>query len=296
MTDSAKTVGFLGLGRMGAPMASRLVGHVDRLIVHDISPAAVDALVMKGAERAGSAAALGEKCDIVLLSLPTPPIVRDAVADVVSGGNPRVICDLSTSGPKLAQELNEMLGPLGVASFDAPVSGGIRGAELGSLAIMVGGPEALYPDVHPILDRIGTPFFMGETAGAGQVAKLANNLLSLAAIATTAEAMTLAIKAGLDPVRMIEVLNAGTGANSATRDKWPRAVLPRTFDFGFSAQLSLKDTRLALAEAQAMGVPLPTGERLAALLDRVLATYGDDADFTAMAKVVEADAGLDPER
>ena len=296
MTDSAKTVGFLGLGRMGAPMASRLVGHVDRLIVHDISPAAVDALVMKGAERAGSAAALGEKCDIVLLSLPTPPIVRDAVADVVSGGNPRVICDLSTSGPKLARELNEMLGPLGVASFDAPVSGGIRGAELGSLAIMVGGPEALYPDVHPILDRIGTPFFMGETAGAGQVAKLANNLLSLAAIATTAEAMTLAIKAGLDPVRMIEVLNAGTGANSATRDKWPRAVLPRTFDFGFSAQLSLKDTRLALAEAQAMGVPLPTGERLAALLDRVLATYGDDADFTAMAKVVEADAGLDPER
>jgi 3-hydroxyisobutyrate dehydrogenase-like beta-hydroxyacid dehydrogenase len=137
---------------------------------------------------------------------------------------------------------------------------------------------------------------MGETPGAGQVTKLANNLLSLAAIATTAEAMTLGIKAGLDPARMVEVLNAGTGANSATRDKWPRSVLPRTFDFGFSAQLSLKDTRLALDEAQAMGVPLPTGERLAALLDRVLATYGDDADFTEMAKVVEVDAGLDPER
>jgi len=131
---------------------------------------------------------------------------------------------------------------------------------------------------------------------AGQVAKLANNLLSLAAIAVTAEAMTLAIKAGLDPARMIEVLNAGTGANSATRDKWPRAVLPRTFDFGFSAQLSLKDTRLALDEARAMGVPLPTGERLEALLERVLAEYGDDADFTEMAKVVERDAGLDPDR
>ena len=104
------------------------------------------------------------------------------------------------------------------------------------------------------------------------------------------------IKAGLDPARMIEVLNAGTGANSATRDKWPRAVLPRTFDFGFSAQLSLKDTRLALDEARAMGVPLPTGERLAALLERTLATYGDDADFTAMARIVEADAGLDPDR
>ena len=133
---------------------------------------------------------------------------------------------------------------------------------------------------------------MGGTPGAGQVAKLANNLLSLAAVATTAEAMTLALKAGLDPARMIEVLNAGTGANSATRDKWPRAVLPRTFDFGFSAQLSLKDTKLALEEAKAMGVPLPTGERLERLLERTLAAYGDDADFTAMARIVEQDAGL----
>jgi 3-hydroxyisobutyrate dehydrogenase-like beta-hydroxyacid dehydrogenase len=294
------TVGFLGLGRMGAPMASRLIGPkangVDRLLVHDISAEAVAALVAKGAEAAGSSGALGEQCDIVLLSLPTPPIVREAVTDVVAGGTPRIVCDLSTSGPKLAQELHDSLTPRGVASFDAPVSGGIRGAELGSLAIMVGGPEALYEDVRPILDRIGNPFYLGATPGAGQVAKLANNLLSLAAIAVTAEAMALAIKAGLDPARMIEVLNAGTGANSATRDKWPRAVLPRSFDFGFSAQLSLKDTRLALDEARAMGVPLPTGERLEALLERVLATYGDQADFTEMAKVVEADAGLDPER
>ena len=289
-------VGFLGLGRMGAPMAANLIGRVDRLLVHDLSQPAVDALVARGAEAAGSAATLGERCDVVFMSLPTPPIVRAAAADVLAGGNPRILCDLSTSGPKLAQELHDLASPRGVASFDAPVSGGIRGAEQGTLAIMVGGPEALWPELEPLLAHIGKPFYMGETPGAGQVTKLANNLLSLAAIATTAEAMTLGIKAGLDPARMIEVLNAGTGANSATRDKWPRAVLPRTFDFGFSAQLSLKDTRLALEEAQAMGVPLPTGERLAALLDRVLATYGDDADFTAMAKVVEADAGLDPER
>jgi 3-hydroxyisobutyrate dehydrogenase-like beta-hydroxyacid dehydrogenase len=290
------TVGFLGLGRMGAPMAANLLGAVDRLLVHDLSSTSVDALVAKGGEAAGSAAALGERCEIVFMSLPTPPVVRAAAAEIASAGAPRILCDLSTSGPQLAQELHEMLAPKGVASFDAPVSGGIRGAEQGSLAIMVGGPEALWPELEPLLAKIGKPFYMGVAPGAGQVTKLANNLLSLAAIATTAEAMTLAIKAGLDPARMIEVLNAGTGANSATRDKWPRAVLPRTFDFGFSAQLSLKDTRLALEEAQAMGVPLPTGERLAALLERTLATYGDDADFTEMAKVVEADAGLDPER
>jgi 3-hydroxyisobutyrate dehydrogenase-like beta-hydroxyacid dehydrogenase len=290
------TVGFLGLGRMGAPMAANLVGRVGRLLVHDISPAAVETLVAKGAGAADSAGALGERCEIVFTSLPTPPIVRDAVTEVASGGRPRIVCDLSTSGPKLAQELHDLLGPLGVASFDAPVSGGIRGAEQGTLAIMVGGPEALWPELEPLLRHIGKPFYLGETPGAGQVAKLANNLLSLAAIATTAEAMTLAIKAGIHPARMIEVLNAGTGANSATRDKWPRAVLPRTFDFGFSAQLSLKDTRLALDEARAMGVPLPTGERLETLLERVLAAYGDDADFTEMAKVVEADAGLHPDR
>jgi 3-hydroxyisobutyrate dehydrogenase-like beta-hydroxyacid dehydrogenase len=215
---------------------------------------------------------------------------------IVSGGSPAIVCDLSTSGPALAQELHDALTPHGIASFDAPVSGGIRGAEQGTLAIMAGGPEAQWPILEPLLEQIGRPFYMGETPGAGQVTKLANNLLSLAAIATTAEAMVLGIKAGLDPARMIEVLNAGTGANSATRDKWPRAVLPRTFDFGFSAQLSLKDTRLALEEARTMGVPLPTGERLEELLTRVLETYGDDADFTEMAKVVEADAGLDPGR
>jgi 3-hydroxyisobutyrate dehydrogenase-like beta-hydroxyacid dehydrogenase len=286
------TVGFLGLGRMGAPMAANLLPHVETLLVHDLSPAAVDALVAKGALAAGSAEALGEKCDIVFLSLPTPPIVRAAVEQVVAGGAPQIICDLSTSGPQTAQAVNDLLAAKGIASFDAPVSGGIRGAEQGTLAIMAGGPQEHWSDLEPLLGHIGTPFYMGETPGAGQVAKLANNLLSLAAIAVTAEAMTLALKAGLDPARMIEVLNAGTGANSATRDKWPRAVLPRTFDFGFSAQLSLKDTRLALEEAKAMGVPLPTGERLERLLERTLATYGDDADFTAMARIVEADAGM----
>lgn len=290
------TIGFVGLGRMGAPMAGRLVGHVDRLLVHDLSPDAVARLVAQGAEAAGSASALGAQCDIVFMSLPTPPIVRAAANEIVSGGSPRIVCDLSTSGPALAQELHGLLTPRGIASFDAPVSGGIRGAEQGTLALMAGGPQDRWAEMEPLLSRLGKPFYMGETPGAGQIAKLANNLLSLAAIATTAEAMTLAIKGGLDPARMIEVLNAGTGRNSATQDKWPRAVLPRTFDFGFSAQLSLKDTRLALEEARAMGVPLPTGERLAALLDRTLATYGDDADFTAMAKIVEADAGIDPER
>ena len=293
------TIGFLGLGRMGGPMASRLVGQVDTLVVHDVSSGAVDALVKQGAQAAGSTKALGDQCEIVFLSLPTPAIVREAVLGaegVAAGGTVKLICDLSTSGPGLAQELDAALRERNITSLDAPVSGGIKGAREGTLAIMAGGPEAAWETARPLLEHIGKPFYMGATPGAGQTMKLVNNLLSLTAIAVTAEGMALGIKAGLDPARMIEVLNSGTGANSATRDKWPRAVLPRRFDFGFSAALSLKDTKLLLDEAAAMGVPTPIGAVVEDLLNRTLATYGVDADFTEIAKVVEEAAGLDPGR
>lgn len=290
------TLGFLGLGRMGAPMAANLLKTGNRLLVHDIDADAVAALVAQGAEAAGSTAALGAQCDVVFTSLPTPAIVREAMAQIAGGGAPRIICDLSTSGPRLAAELAEMLGAKGIASFDAPVSGGIAKAQDGSLALMVGGPAAEYEALRPLLDALGRPTHMGETPGAGQTMKLVNNLLGAVAIGVTAEGMAFGIKAGLDPERMIEVLNQSTGINSATRDKWPKAVLPRTFDFGFAAALSLKDTKLLLDEAEAAGVPLPLGQIVADYLERTLAREGANADFTAIAKVVEAAAGLDPER
>jgi 3-hydroxyisobutyrate dehydrogenase-like beta-hydroxyacid dehydrogenase len=150
--------------------------------------------------------------------------------------------------------------------------------------------------VRPLLERLGKPFYMGETPGAGQTMKLVNNLLGAVAIAVTSEGIALGVKAGLDPARMIEVLNQSTGRNSATQDKWPRSVLPRTFDFGFAATLSLKDTRLLMEEAAALGVPLPHGDAVLRMLERVVETYGEGADFTSMARIAEADAGLDPER
>ncbi|MEO6387256.1 MAG: NAD(P)-dependent oxidoreductase [Croceibacterium sp.] len=296
MSSSGTTVGFLGLGRMGAGMSARLIGHCDRLLVHDISADAVAALVAQGAEAAGSAKALGAQCDMVFTSLPTPAIVREAFAAIVGGGSPLVVCDLSTSGPKLALELHQMLAPRGVASFDAPVSGGIARAHDGTLSLMVGGPQAEYEALRPLLERMGKAFYMGETPGAGQTMKLVNNLLGAVAIGVTAEGMAFGIKAGLDPARMIEVLNQSTGVNSATRDKWPKSVLPRTFDFGFAAALSLKDTRLLMDEAAAADVPLPLGAIMQDYLERTLAREGPEADFTAIAKVVEEAAGLDPER
>jgi len=291
-------VGFLGLGRMGGPMAENLLAHTGQLLVHDVSSEAVAALVAKGAEAAGSAAALGERCDVVFTSLPTPQIVRDAVlgeSGVTSTGHPRIICDLSTSGPQLAIELAEALDGK-TASLDAPVSGGIAGAKSGTISIMVGGPEAAFAEVRPMLEAMGKPTHMGDTPGAGQTMKLVNNLLGAVAIGVTAEGMAFGIKQGLDPAKMIDVLNQSTGINSATRDKWPRSVLPRTFDFGFAAALSLKDTKLLLSEAEAAEVPLPLGQIVADYLERTLQREGPQADFTAIAKVVEEAAGLDPDR
>ena len=297
MTD---LIGFLGLGRMGAPMAANLMKAGHRLLVHDVSSEAVTALVAQGAEAAGSAAALGERCAIVFTSLPTPAIVREAVLGpdgICSRGLPKVLCDLSTSGPQLAQELAAALAPRGVACFDAPVSGGIKGAVDATISIMVGGPSTEYEvNLRSLLEAIGKPFYMGETPGAGQTMKLVNNLLGAVAIGVTAEGMAFGIKQGLDPEKMIAVLNQSTGINSATRDKWPRSVLPRTFDFGFAAALSLKDTRLLMDEAEAAGVPLPLGRVVEGYLERTLEREGPQADFTAIAKVVEEAAGLDPDR
>ena len=173
----------------------------------------------------------------------------------------------------------------------------IKGAEQATISIMVGGPSTEYEvNLRSLLQAMGKPFYMGETPGAGQAMKLVNNLLGAVAIGVTAEGMAFGIRQGLDPARMIEVLNQSTGVNSATRDKWPRSVLPRTFDFGFAAALSLKDTLLLMDEAQAAGVPLPLGKVVQDYLERTLAREGPAADFTAIAKVVEEAAGLDPER
>jgi len=292
-------IGFIGLGRMGARMAQRLLHAGRPIIVRDVSPDAVVALVEAGALAAESPVAVANRAEIVLVSLPTPEIVHEVLLGpdgVAHGSKVRIAVDLSTSGPALAKRVSEGLAAYGIASFDAPVSGGVAGARDGKLSLMTSGPQGHWDEIEPILAHFGKTFFMGETPGAGQTMKLVNNLLGATAIAVTAEGMTMGIKAGLDPARMIEVLNQSTGINSATRDKWPRSVLPRSFDFGFAAALSYKDMRLCVDEAEALGVRLHIGTYVRDLLKRVLEDVGQEADFTAMAKVVEADAGLDPDR
>jgi 3-hydroxyisobutyrate dehydrogenase-like beta-hydroxyacid dehydrogenase len=291
--------GFIGLGRMGGAMARRLIEAGHRVVAFDVSESARNALEAHGADIASSARAVTDSAPLVFLSLPSPEIVVDTMLGAqgaIAGDRLEVCVDLSTSGPKAAIKLATGLAERDIASLEAPVSGGIKGAREGTLALMVSGPTPAWERARPLLEIFGRPFFMGETAGAGQTMKLVNNLLGACAIAITAEGMTIGVKAGLDPARMIEVLNVSSGRSSATLDKWPRAVLPRTFDFGFTAGLCLKDVRLCLAAARSLGVPLGVGSAVADLLERTVGELGADSDFTAMTKIVEAGAGLDPQR
>jgi 3-hydroxyisobutyrate dehydrogenase-like beta-hydroxyacid dehydrogenase len=292
-------LGFIGLGRMGGAMAGRLLDAGHHVVVFDVQASACEALVARGARIAASVREVADATPIVFASLPQPRVVRDVVlgADgLIDGDRLEIVIDLSTSGPDVAAQLATGLRARNIASIEAPVSGGIKGAREGKLSLMVAGPKAAWERVRPLIETLGKPFFMGETPGAGQTMKLVNNLLGACAIAITAEGMTIGIKAGLDPARMIEVLNASTGRNSATQDKWPRSVLPRSFDFGFASGLCLKDVRLCVETAVALGVPLTVGDAVQALLERTVSTLGADSDFTAMAKIVESDSGLDPDR
>jgi 3-hydroxyisobutyrate dehydrogenase-like beta-hydroxyacid dehydrogenase len=280
-------------------MARRLIEAGHQVVAYDVNAAARSALAAHGARIVGGASAVSDLAPVVFLSLPSPEVVIETVlgaAGLAAGARMEVCVDLSTSGPEAAVRLAAGLGERNIAALEAPVSGGIKGAREGTLALMVSGPAAAWERVRPLLEIFGRPFYMGARAGAGQTMKLVNNLLGACAIAITAEGMTIGSKAGLDPARMIEVLNVSSGRSSATQDKWPRAVLPRTFDFGFTAGLCLKDVRLCLAAARSLGVPLGVGTAVSGLLERTVATLGADADFTAMAKIVERDAGLDPAR
>jgi 3-hydroxyisobutyrate dehydrogenase-like beta-hydroxyacid dehydrogenase len=292
----AKHVGFIGLGNMGRPMASRLIDAGYSLTVCDLRPEAAAALTSRGARAAASPAAVADVVDTVFLSLPGPPVVREVAIGrngLIAGSKVKTVIDLSTTGAKVAGEIAAALAAKGIAAVDSPVSGGVAGAIKGTLAVMVACQRALFGDLEPMLRNLGKVFFVGERPGLGQTMKLANNLLSATALAATSEAVVLGVKSGLDAATMIDVINAGSGRNSASQDKFPKAILPRTFDFGFTTGLMYKDLELWLEEADAAGVPMSVAKAVAELWRRVSEEIGADRDFTTIVELVERSAGVE---
>ena len=293
---SASIYGFVGVGRMGSLMSARLLADGRCVHVYDTDAAAVAAAVTRGARAASSAAEVANQADVVFLSLPNPEIVQHATlgpGGVAEGRRARRVVDFSTIGPRMAGIAAAGLARHDKVYVDAPVSGGLAGARDGKLAVMVSCPRPVFDELAPVLATFGKVFHLGEGAGQGQTMKLANNLLAAAALAVTSEAMVMGVKAGLDPQVMIDVINAGSGRNSASQDKFPRAILPGTFDFGFHTGLSYKDVRLCIDEAETLGVPMVVGAAVRELLAVTNAMYGGDSDFTSICRVLESWAGVE---
>ncbi|MCC7347953.1 MAG: NAD(P)-dependent oxidoreductase [Variibacter sp.] len=289
-------IGFIGLGNMGLPMARRLLEAGHTVVACDTRPEAVAKAVALGATSAASPAELADRVETIVASLPTPDIVK-AVATgpggVIQGKRVRRFVDLSTTGSTVAREIAQALAARNIVQIDCPVSGGVLGAEKGTLAVMVSGPRADVAVVEAALAVFGKVFFIGETPGLAQSMKLVNNLLSAACMAMSSEAMVLAAKAGIDPATAVEVVNNGSGRNSATQDKFPRAILPGTFNLGFTNALMTKDVRLALAEAQALGLTMDVGQAVGRAWERAMTEVGPQADFTTVIQPLEKAAKVE---
>ncbi|MEX2127655.1 MAG: NAD(P)-dependent oxidoreductase [Xanthobacteraceae bacterium] len=289
-------IGFIGLGTMGFHLARRLIEAGHQLVVYDVRPEAIARLAKLGARAASSPRDVADRAETVMVSLPS----LDAVFSVATGRNGviegkkvRRFVDLSTTGARMAVRIAEALAARNIVQIDSPVSGGPGGAEKGTLAVMVSGPPAEIELLRPALSVFGKVFVIGDWPGMGQTMKLANNLLSATAMAATSEAVVMGVKAGLDPSVMIEVINAGSGRNSASQDKFPRSILPRTFDYGFTNGLMYKDLRLCLDEAENLGVPMRVGSMVRDMFQIATTEHGADADFTTIVKSVEKPAGVE---
>jgi 3-hydroxyisobutyrate dehydrogenase-like beta-hydroxyacid dehydrogenase len=286
-------IGFVGLGQMGAAIARRLLAAGHPLMVYDLNPQATRALAQAGAQVAPDVATLARTTPVVFLSLPSIEATHTVVGALQGGPCLKVVVETSTVGPATVRSVAALLAAQGVELVDAPVSGGPRGAEAGTLSVMHAASPTAMARVLPLLDAIaGKRFDVGAVPGLAQVCKLVNNAISAAGMVAACEATVVGVKAGLDADTLLAAINAGSGRNAATIDKFPAAILPGSFDFGGPMGLMLKDLSLYLQEATAAGVPQSVVPAALAAWQTAVDRSGFDADYTRVICHLEADAGV----
>ena len=288
-------IGFIGLGNMGQPMARRLIEAGHTLVVYDTRNDAVAPLVAMGAKLASSPQDVADRVETVMASLPSLDISRKVATGeggVIHGKRIKRFIDLSTTGSRVAAEICAVLAKKNIVQIDSPVSGGVGGASKGTLAVMVSGPQADIDIVKDALSVFGKVFVIGDKPGMAQTMKLANNFLSATAMAATSEAVAMGVKAGLDAAVMIDVINAGSGRSTASDGKFPKSILPRTFDYGFATALMLKDVRLCFEESKEQNTPNEVMRSVLDQWERTNTEFGGDSDFTAIVQMVERRAGV----
>jgi 3-hydroxyisobutyrate dehydrogenase-like beta-hydroxyacid dehydrogenase len=282
-----QTLGFAGLGRMGGPMATRLVAAGYRLVGFDV--AGTRERLPAGASAAGSIGDLAAQTDTILLSVPDGAASREICAQVAAAGERRAatVVDLSTIGIAAARACADLLDGAGVAYVDAPVSGGVVGARNGTLAVMVGAPAERFAALEPLLAVLARHRFrVGDAPGQGQAMKLLNNYASAAALAATCEATVFGARLGLDLATMVAVLNVSSGRSAASEDKFPTSIIPGSYDFGFAGALMTKDVTLYLESAAEAGVPHELAAAATDLWQRFNVAH-PSADFTYLHKYIE---------
>lgn len=286
-------VGFIGLGIMGRPMAGHLIDAGHTLFVHNRSKPAQD-LLDKGAVDAGSPAEVARKADIIITMVPDTPDVekvlfgKDGVAEGLSAG--KIVVDMSSISPVATKEFAAKVAALGADYLDAPVSGGEVGAKAASLTIMVGGSDAGFETVKPLFEKMGKNITLVGGVGAGQTAKVANQIIVALTIEAVAEGLVFAAKAGADPAKVRQALMGGL-ATSRILEVHGERMIKRTFDPGFRIELHQKDLNLALSSARALGVSLPNTANAQELFNAVSAHGGAKLDHSALVKALELLAG-----
>ena len=291
LTLDASRVAFLGLGKMGLPMATRLVEAGWTVIGFDPFPEARQAFERAGGRVAESAAAAAEGAALLVTMLPDGKAVRAVLVgdDGVAGrlAPDAIVVDMSSSAPVGTRDLAAELRPTGITLIDAPVSGGVRRAIDGSLAIMAGGDAAAIATVTPLLERMGTSIFSTGPIGSGHAMKALNNYVSAAGLTAACEALQVGTSFGLDPVMMTDILNASTGRNNSTEVKLKPFVIPKSYTSGFSMALMAKDLLTADDLARHQDVAAPLSRAVSALWRDALADLGPTADHTAIDAFVQ---------
>ena len=294
MTDATPTIGFIGLGIMGKPMARNLMAAGYELTVLDIVTAPMDELVAEGATAGTSLRQVAAATDVLITMLPDSPQVQEVYLG--AGGAFEELregwlsIDMSSIAPGVARDLAERAAAAGAETLDAPVSGGDKGAIAGTLSVMVGGSEAAFARARPILEVMGATIVHCGPAGAGQVVKVCNQVVVAVVIEAVSEALVLGAKAGVDPSRIADVLQGGLASTKVLemrRDNF----LTGSFDPGFRIRLHLKDLKNALELAREAGVALPAAAQVEQLMRAADANGRGDYDHSGLVTVLEDLAG-----
>jgi len=290
--STGERVGVIGCGNIGAAIASNLVQDGNRVTVHDTVSDRVRPLVGLGARAAGSPARVAERSEITFLSLPTPAVVEQVAGAWLEGAQAgSVLVDLSTNAPATVRALGTRLASAGCHLLEAPLTGGAPGAQSRMLVFMVGGEDAVYARVQPLLERLGRATFHLGPLGLGNTAKLVNSLLAFTSTCISLEVLAVAVKAGIDLRTMIDVIRAG-GAGNFFTDRMVEGINQRGRPTQFSLLLAAKDAGLLLEVAREAGVPVPVAAQVSQALVGAIGAGLGERDFTDLVELVERQASV----